>query len=211
MKCWICGAEASTTNKRTSSEYIDGSLYFYHVPVSEHVRCYCEKCGREVLEESERIKQEYVRLKKKVMFENAITNLESQNIDLYKLKPAIDKVQKYVSQCPDKFDSSYEIIAAIILIDAGYQIQMQKKVLNYQVDIFIPSEHIILEIDGERHAHKKKYDSERDEAIKKELGDVWEIIRIETKYLDQDSTKLVKGIKGLRKYKATGKINWREI
>lgn len=207
MKCWICGNEATKT--LATKTYLDG--YWEYQEPSKYVRCFCDKCFDKVREQMKEDEAEYVRLKKKQMFNTALANLETQNVDLYKLRPAIDKVEEYIIRNPDKFDSSYEIIATIVLINAGIKFQLQKKILRYQVDIYIPSHKIIVEIDGERHKNRKTFDKERDEKIIDEVGYDWNIIRIPTECLDKNAIKLVKAIDHVMKYRSTGKINWREI
>ena len=144
MKCWICGKEATET---LVTEAFGQGDYYYKQP-AKYYRCYCSECREDVQEQRMLENAEYILLKKKQMYENALSNLETQHIDLYKLKPAIEKVYDYMLNNPDKFDSSYEIMAAIVLIDAGIKFQMQKRVLRYQVDICIPSRKVIVEIDG---------------------------------------------------------------
>ena len=202
MECWTCGKLATTTLVRTVYETKEPTRF---------LRCYCEECAKKVYAQNKADEKEYVRLKKKQMLNSALCNLESQNVDMYKLKPAIEKVQTYIENYPDKFDSSYEMLAAIILIDNGVKFQMQKRILNYQVDFCIPSHKIILEVDGERHKSNKSYDRERDEKIIDEMGYDWNIIRIGTDNLDKKATKLIKAIDQVMKYRATGKVNWREI
>lgn len=208
MKCWICENEASKT---FATDTFNDSGYWEYKKPSKFVRCYCDKCYEEVKERNKADEEEYIRLKKKQMFNSAMANLETQNVDMYKLRPAIDKVEEYIINNPDKFDSSYEIIAAIVLINAGIKFQLQKKILRYQVDIYIPSHKIIVEIDGERHKNRKTYDKERDERIIDEVGYEWNIIRIPTEHLDKNAIKLVKAIDHVMKYRSTGKVNWREI
>lgn len=209
--CWICGQEAETT-AHMNRYVINGAVFFTPKSMSRKLRCYCEKCKIEYENQKKEDTAEYIRLKKQAMFENAMANIEkSGKVDMYNLRPAIDKTKLYLEKNPDKFDSSYEVIAVIMLIDAGCQIQLQAKVGRYQVDIMIPNRHLIVEIDGDRHAHRKEYDSQRDITIKEILGPEWDILRIKTEYLEQNPTKLVKAINYLREYKHTGKINWRKI
>lgn len=191
MKCWECGAKATRTKVMTK--------HFDYSSLSSQYRCYCEECLKRVREEEKRDELEYVRLKKKVMFNSAIEKLETQSIDMYSLKPAIDKVKEYIERNPDKADSSYEIITAIILINAGVMFQMQKKILNYQVDFYIPSHKVILEIDGERHKSRKGYDRTRDEKIIEEVGYDWNLVRIGTDNLDKKAINLIKAIDGILK------------
>ena len=206
MKCWVCGEEATKT---MAIEFKYGCPF--PKKLSSGVRCYCDKCFDEVREQKRHDEAEYVRLKKKAMYDIALGKLESQNVNMYKLKPSIDKVREYLFDNLDKFDSSYEIMTAIILIDAGVKFQLQKKILQYQVDVYIPSHKIIVEIDGDRHKNRKSYDNERDEKILDAIGYDWNIVRIPTEHLDNNATKLVKAIDHVVKYRATGKIPWRSL
>ena len=207
MECWICGKKATET---LITESFGQGDYYYKSP-SKHYRCYCSDCAEEVKEQRMLENAEYVLLKKKQMFENALANLETQHIDMYKLKPAIEKVYDFLLNNPDKFDSSYEIMAAIVLINAGIKFQMQKRVLRYQVDIYIPSHKILVEIDGERHKSRKDYDNERDNAIIDELGYDWQIVRISTEHLDKNAMRLITAIEQVANLRRTGKVNWRKV
>lgn len=190
MKCWICGKEATKTRMIGTN---DG---FSIRPFSDYKqRCYCEECFSAVMEQRSKDLKEYARLKKKVMFERAVDLLEHQNLDLYKFREAIKAVEDYAAEQPDKFDSAYEMIAAIMLIQNRVRCKPQYKVGKYQVDFLLLDEYIVLEIDGERHKHRKDYDSERDKAIKAELGEEWEIIRIKTDYIDKHADRLVEAVR----------------
>lgn len=170
----------------------------------ERWRCYCKECKEKAEAEMNETKAEYVRLKKEVMFENAIETLEGQNINIYDYKEAIEAIHDYIRKFPDKFDSSYEVIAAIVLIHNKVQCKPQAPVGKYRVDFLLPDEFVVLEIDGERHKARKKYDSERDIAIKAELGDFWEIIRIDTDLLKSNAKELVKAIRKICEYRIFG-------
>lgn len=190
MKCWICG------NPATKTRAIGTNDGFTITPFEEHhQRCYCEDCFSSVMAEKAQDTHEYIRLKKKLMFERAVDILEHQNIDLYQYREAINAVQEFAAEKPDKFDSAYEMLAAIILVQNRVQCELQYKIGPYQVDFMLPCEYVILEIDGERHKHRKSYDSDRDKYIKSKLGQNWEIIRIKTEYLDEHADRLVTAIR----------------
>ena len=199
MNCWKCGKPGD--NHRNIGE--KDSFFGVFRPFSlEAQRCYCDDCFKTVTEQTKADTKEYIKLKKKLMFERAVRILESQKLNIYDYQEAIQAVEEFVSEHPDKFDSSYEMVAAIILIDNEIECKLQYKVGKYQCDFYIPSLKLILEIDGDRHKNRKAYDSERDLAIKKELGAGWEIIRINTEYLDQKADLLVEAIRSiLRKRK----------
>lgn len=200
MLCWICGKEATKTRDLA---YAD--KYMILQPIKKYQqRCYCDECFKKVMDEMLADKREYVRLKKKMMFERAVNILEHQKMNIYKYQEAIKAVQEYAAENPDKFDSSYEMIAAIILIYHRIECKLQQKIGRYQVDFVLPVEHIILEIDGERHKHRKAYDSERDAFIKAELGGDWQIMRISTECLDMHANRLIKAINKLSDYRSFG-------
>lgn len=190
MKCWFCGKETEPKYKLVYGE-----------KVATKKRAYCPECSENHDKEIEQDKKTYVILKKKLMFERAMELMEKQNCDMSAYRNAAVMVQKYLYANWDKFDSADEIIAAIVLVKEGYQIKMQHRVGNYQVDILIPEKEIALEIDGERHKQKREYDSWRDVEIRKALGDGWEVVRIGTHHIEKDCGKLIKAIDALKNYK----------
>ena len=152
-----------------------------------------------------------IKLKKREMFRKACDLLENQNTNMYEYREAIDVVHDFLEDNVDKFDSSYEVLTAIILVHNRIYSKMQYKVGRYQVDFLLPDLLVALEIDGERHKHKKEYDSVRDKAIKKQLGEHWEIIRIPTEHLDKNAKKIPEAINKVLEYRETNHINWRAL
>lgn len=195
LQCWCCGKPAETVKLTTRG------LGFITAPHQERWRAYCKECNERVKKEQANIKAEYVKLKKAIMFETAVEKLEGQHLNIYDYKEAIEAVKEYLTDNLDKFDSSYEIMAAIIMIKERVHCKPQVQVGKYRVDFLLPEEYIVLEIDGERHKLKKGYDSVRDKAIKKELGDYWEIVRVDTDLLDKNAKNLVKAIRKIFEYR----------
>ena len=193
--CWKCGNVATITRGRMSRELLEFGTRIIDNSPTRHQRCYCQKCFEEVMAQNESDKQEYKRLKKKVMFETAIENLERQDMLLWNYKEAIETVEQFNLENPDKFDSSYEIIAAIILIQNRINVKVHHRVADYIVDFYLPDMSVILEIDGDRHKYKRDSDSVRDYVIKRQLGDDWEVIRIKTEYLDKHADRLLSAIR----------------
>lgn len=202
MKCWICGDKATKTRH----------LGLYGLPreVSERDRCYCDKCKAKIDEEEKAENELYIRLKHKRMYERACVILENQNANIYDYKEAMEVVEDHIKEHPDKFDSAYEVLAAIILVKNRIVTKMQYKIGRYQVDFLLPELKIILEIDGDRHKHRVEFDTKRDAAIKREIGLDWDIIRIKTEYLDMNAIKLTEALYKVHKYHKTGHINWKE-
>lgn len=127
--------------------------------------------------------------------------LDLWKYNFYENKEAICVVKDKILEKPDNFDSSYEVVAAIILVSNRIYSKMQVKVGKYQVDFLLPDYKIVLEIDGDRHKTKKNRDNERDEKIKQILGIGWEVVRIPTELLDMKAENLVKGIESLLDYR----------
>lgn len=206
VKCWICGKEATETRIINYNGFD-----MIPKPVSQYTRCYCKTCKEQVEQKEKEDRELYIRLKKNEMFLHACDLLEKQNTNMYEYKEAIEVVRDFVTANPDKFDSSYEVLSAIVLVHNRIFCKMQFKIGKYQVDFCLPELSVILEIDGERHRYRKKKDSERDKYIKNALGNGWDIIRINTDYLDMNAKKLPDAIHNVIKYRQTGHINWREI
>lgn len=205
MNCWICGKTATKTRP-----IYDGFCYI-EPKLSEYHRCYCEKCFKETERKEAEERKLYIKLKKREMFRKAVKLLEAQETDMYEYKEAIEVVRDFIEDNVDKFDSSYEVLTAIVLVQNRIYSKMQYKVGKYQVDFLLPDMFVVLEIDGERHKHKKDYDSVRDKEIKKTLGPHWEIIRIPTDRLDKDAKKIPEAIDKVLEYRETNHINWREL
>jgi len=215
MKCWVCGKPNAKYTRDITSEYAEKfSCYTFQIRLSvkdEHQRCYCKNCFDSVMKQKIDENKEYIRLRHKRMFENALDKMERQRINFYEYEEAIKTIEEYNIENEDKFDSSYEIMVAIVLIHNHIHIKPQAKIGKYQVDFMLPDDHVILEIDGDRHKHRKEYDTKRDSEIKQELGKDWHIIRVNTEHLDKDVTKIVRAIEFVLDYRYSGKVNWRAI
>lgn len=204
MRCWECGKEA-TCRRRIGHlpEHTGlGEMDFLIQDEPYTQRCYCKECFEKHMKRLREENELFVKIKKRRMLETALDCLEHQNVNMYSYQAAIKVVEEFVEENPDKFDSSYEMVAAIVLIKNRIKCKMQYKIGNYQVDILLPDLFVALEIDGDRHAHRKKYDSERDMTIKMMLGSQWEIVRIKTEYLDQHADRLLNAIKKVCDYRA---------
>jgi len=210
MECWICGKKTSTMYRRGTSI---GTSYLekMHPNDKSYLRCYCSDCIDSVIDVEKREVELYSILKHKIMFYKACNALEAQGVDLYKYKEAIGVVENKVVSSPDKFDSSYEVMAAIILVQNRIYSKMQYQIGRYRVDFFLEEEGVILEIDGERHKYKKQKDRVRDAQIKNIIGQGWEIIRIDTNFLDQHAERLPIAIREVMNYRETNHIDWRKL
>jgi very-short-patch-repair endonuclease len=129
------------------------------------------------------------------MFERAMRLMEKSGCEMTKYKRYALAVERHSRENPEQYRSSDEMIAATVLLEAGYDFQMNKRVGKYSIDIFIPSVYVCLEIDGDRHKYSKKADGQRDMEIRHLLGSKWEIVRIPTKYIEQAPWKIADAIK----------------
>ena len=201
--CWMCGGEnaeysLATENwlsndelseiVATRNELVIKAVYKRHEDTSR--RMFCKECFAKIKAEHSEDKKQYLYYKKKLMLERAVRSLEKQALDIYRYKDIISDLWGYIQEQPDKFDSSYEMIAAIILIENEIRSKMQYKVGKYRVDFLIPEYKIALEIDGGLHENTLYRDNNRDIELRRILGADWETVRISTKYLDQNAKAL---------------------
>ena len=183
-KCWRCGKVLTISSKYT--------------PVN---RVFCEECKDKHIEERESLVKEYTQYKIKVMHENALRVLEKAMCYMYEFQVASQVILEDALNRPEKYNSSHEMAVAIYLESEGYYFEINYKILNYRVDFYIPDLKVCLEIDGALHNHRRKYDNRRDIAIRNELGQDWEIVRIPTKFIEQNPYKIADAIKALRNEK----------
>lgn len=206
MKCWNCGKESATatyenicyygkhyemTETAQMREMLKDAEIASRFETYPHARHFCQECYTKRNKELEKMRDEYVLLKKRLMLERAVRTLERQSVDIYEYKDVIDDMAEYITEHPDKFDSSHEMIAAIVLVDNAVSAKMQYKIGSYRADFYIPEYKIVLEIDGDMHKNNLYRDNQRDIKVREILGSDWETVRISTKYLEQNAKALV--------------------
>jgi len=187
-RCWVCGAEATQFQ-------VVGKYDKYRIILHErNQRGYCDECFAKVTQDLKESKDQYIRLRKKLMYERAVRSMERQDLDIYEYEEALKAVEEYSQEFPDKFDSSEEMIAAAVLIQNRINITIGKQIGKYIVDIEIPEMFVLLEIDGQLHRSRLYYDNERDKELRATLGGKWEVVRIKTDYINQNAKVLVDAI-----------------
>ena len=87
------------------------------------------------------------------------------------------------------------------------KVHHQVKIYSYSVDFVLPDLKVVLEIDGPMHRLNsvKEKESIRDELICLALGSDYEVIRINTENINLNVTKLLDGIKAIKKYRRNKK------
>ena len=187
-KCWKCGKE----------------IEFKREPM---LRIYCDECLKEVQEEHDELINEYAKLKIRVMHETALRTMEkSGHCYMHEYKRSADRILQNALNQTENYNSSDEVVTAIVLDNYNYYFEPNKKVLNYRVDFYIPELKVCLEVDGHLHKNRLEYDSLRDTKIRDELGLDWEIVRIGTKYIEQNPEKIPDAVEAL----ANERRRWRE-
>ena len=179
FRCWRCG-------KPVYSEY------------EPRKRVYCSDCEAAQKEEHAKLIEEYSRLKIQVMYENALRIMEKSG-QCY-MHEYLDSAKRVLSKALDNtenFMSAHEMVVAIILDNYGFQYDVNFKILSYRVDFYIPEFRACLEVDGAQHSHKLEYDSRRDIELRNVLGAEWEVVRIKTKYIEENPEKIVDAIEAL--------------
>lgn len=182
--CWRCGKffSGEHTSKRT----------------------YCAECKESHEKEDQELLDKYVEMKNKIMWRRAINELEKQNLNMDSYYEEAKYVLDLALSDYGKFSSSPEMMVAIELLRQRIKAKVQYKILKYKVDFFLPDLKAVLEVDGRLHDFKVDKDSNRDVAILNELNKEdsgWEIIRIPTKFIYKDVTKVPKAVQAVRKEK----------
>ena len=212
MRCWNCGAEGArysnevtltnlVNEAKIKREELRDDLIYGNMDCEVMYRCYCRECYDNYIASLNRDREEYGRLKKRLMLERAVRILERQALYIYEYQDIIKDMEEYVAEHPDKFDSAHEIVAAIILAHNEIKMKAQYKIGNYRVDFLIPEMCVVLEIDGNLHKNTLYRDNKRDIAVRQALGPEWEIVRISTDYLEQNAKMLPDAIGMVREEK----------
>lgn len=196
--CWVCGkpVERALKERLTNTNIFKEEYVNYET--SSLARHFCRECYEKHTEKYAKMASEYGVLKKQLMLERALKTLEDQNCNLYEYKDIIDQMQDFVKESPEKFDSSEEMIAAIILVGNGIKTKIHYKIDRYIVDFLIPKLKVVLEVDGHLHKHKMLYDSNRDFEIREKLGRDWEVVRIPTKYINENANQIIPAILSIK-------------
>lgn len=208
-KCWKCGKEATgiaiyNWNKDKSLEDIISSRDEHKAQnkfEASYHRSFCINCFENYKKEYNEKLNNYLQLKIWLMHERAVKIIEnSLTCFMDDLKESCDEVLKFNLK-KQNLASADEVIVAIMLLDESYEFKIQYQIGKYRVDFFIPEEKIVLEVDGYMHEHKNIEDSKRDIEIRGILGKDWEVVRIPTKYIEQNPMAITQAMIEMKKEK----------
>jgi very-short-patch-repair endonuclease len=207
-ECWVCGAKATkrfdiydknkleAKRKREfgANAEVRRDCLKIGIEPSFGQRAYCDSCFDIAVTERKLLEESMRQAKMAIMVEKAIRMFEQQGGDVYEWRSAINTVSTYASKFPEKFASSHEVLAAIVLSHSKVKIRPQYQIAGYIVDFCLPEMKVMLEIDGERHKANKDQDALRDFAIMRRLGKEWSIVRIPTECIEMKASRLLEAI-----------------
>ena len=179
-ECWKCGKK----------------IKYYDEP---NERVFCNECKEEHVREYNKILKQQQKIRAIIMLEKAITILESSPAYAHEYKKSYEYIKVKLEEKPTLFKSAEEVLVAMILHNFNYNFYANYKIKKYYVDFYIPELEVCLEVDGERHKSKTKYDKKRDIEIREELGSNWEVVRIPTNIIPTNPDKLIDAIITLKK------------
>lgn len=164
----------------------------------DNSRAYCETCAASEIHE--RALSMYYRsfTTNKEMFDSAVDDLEMKGLNFYAQNTAdvLNKVYEEIFSKKNCFASRPEVKTAIVLslydIEYFYGTPYVINGVTYPCDFRIPSQKIILEIDGAFHGwtdNGTQYIRDINILAREEEG--WEVVRIPTQYVDSKPFQLV--------------------
>lgn len=175
VKCWECNKVIDVKEKQKD-------------------RYFCEECLEKHRIEHQEIVRKYTELKDKVMYENALRLIEKSNTDINKYIESAKIIKTAMDKQIGTFRSADEIVTAIFLTANKLLFEPNKRIGKYITDFYIPELKVCLEVDGTTHKYTTKRDCERDITIRSLLGREWEVVRINTKYIEKSPEDIVDSI-----------------
>jgi very-short-patch-repair endonuclease len=162
-----------------------------------NIKYRCTSCREEYKEKEKSLKvNTHAELKNKRL-NKALDRLRKQGNDLTKYEKAVEVIKSNFDKL-DWFQSTEEIMVALELYKQNVKFNHQVKVDKYKIDFVIPEEKIILEIDGELFHNDVTKDRNRDNIILLYFGVDWEIVRINTAYINQNVKRIMQAIKAIK-------------
>jgi len=170
----------------------------------------CERCGKEIITKVYNQNKNYtcnycrnvinkkkkaldtlddVRTPREVRFDNAVEMIKKQVNDFEKYERPVEIARTRA----EKYDSVTEAMVAIELIKLKFKIIPQQKVGRYHVDFALPTQKLIVEVDGTPYHADKEKDLMREAAIQHRLGYDWKFVRVPDEVV-RSNIKLLRAI-----------------
>jgi very-short-patch-repair endonuclease len=165
-------------------------VYFY-----SKARIYkCDECAKKQVKEHERLRRLSKGGDKGYKFQNAINRIENHCRDMTEYTNAIMIVNKKLDR-EGWYQSTEEMMVALELVKNKVRVKHQVQIGPYKVDFLLTDLKVVLEIDADiYHSIKREKQIWRDKYITDVLGQDWEVIRIDTKDINRNITKLLTSI-----------------
>lgn len=171
-KCWSCGTE--------NLDRIAGVTY-------------CNECKVKHEARIEKLKATKKRANIELMAIRAMDMIakdKHREKDIHAYKKSFRVVLESARETPAMFDSSEEMAVAICLHQQKKHFYVQYKVGARRVDICLPEEKLLIEIDGSRHDNREFQDTVRDIEILQKLGRAWEIAHVRAAFVNEKPTRV---------------------
>jgi len=183
-KCWGCGVDVP-----------------HQQPNKRH---WCVSCLEKYETQRDDDLKVYIAARARMMLDRALWVIEKQDapIDIADYKEASEVIEGRINENPQSFDSAHEMVATMELLRNRVLVKLHPKVGKHTVDLLLPDEKIVLEIDGYMHDHDnaaKVRDEKFDADVKAALDTDWEIVRIPTKFIEKKVNKLLPTIRKIKK------------
>lgn len=146
----------------------------------------CKRCKAPIV-----VNNETLHDKKEKKFKDAVKRIEKVTKINSSYQKAIDLIYKNLHR-KSWFQSTEEIMVAIELLRHNIKTIHQQKIDRYKIDFVLPDLKIILEVDGEIYHNDITKQGIRDGTIILRLGLDWKVLRVPTKKINKNITKLKK-------------------
>jgi very-short-patch-repair endonuclease len=164
-------------------------------------RHWCVSCLEKYEEQRADDLKIYLAARARMMLDRALYIIEKQEsiVDIMDYKEASEVISDRINKDPHSFDSSHEMVATMELLRNRVHVKLHHTIGGRIVDLFLPDEKIVLEIDGYTHKYSKDNDKKFDTDVKSALDVDWEIVRIPTSFIEKKVKKLLPTIRKIKK------------
>jgi very-short-patch-repair endonuclease len=164
------------------------------VPVTEPgKRHWCSNCLEAYEKQRSEDMEIYLRARSRMMLDRALLILERQkDVEILYYKEASEVIEDKIKDKPNSFDSAHEMVTVMELLRKRVQVKLHPPAIGkHRVDLILPEDKIVLEIDGYMHKLNKNKDIVFNQEVLKELGEGWEIVRVPTEFIEGNIVNLV--------------------
>jgi len=184
---------ANKVTPTSGTEHVSGSRSVHRMDL----KYTCRRC-RGIKAVVKKVRSNIISTEKKdKKLEIAIKRI-SKVASITNYEKAYAVVKKYINR-DGWFQSTEEIMTALELVRRKIKVRHQVQISKYSADFLLPDLKVVLEIDGKpfHGVERAEKEKKRDEFTVQQLGEGWEVIRIDTEYINTNVTRLVPAIKAI--------------